>query len=111
MLSLSFNGLLVVGYYLASVQPSSMLVQLQETMYNLMLMELTAQCMEHHGIKCGFIGEVGSSWPLHGESASIPSLLVKTSVSVGCALSSNHSVLNIETPYNILFPHNPVPCF
>jgi hypothetical protein len=92
---LSFDGLLVVGYYLASVQPSSLLVQSQEAMYNVMLTELTAQCVEQHGIKCGFIGEVGSSWPLHGEPTLIPSLLVKIYMSVGCALFNNHSIFNI----------------
>lgn len=80
----------MLGYYLASVQPPSMLVQSQETMYNLMLTELTAQCVEHSGIKCGFIGEVGSGWPLHGKPALIPLPLVNVYVSVRCALSSNH---------------------
>lgn len=41
-------------------------------MYNFMLTELTVQCVEHQGIKCGFIGEVGSSWPLHGEATLNP---------------------------------------
>lgn len=35
-------------------------------MYNLMLKELTEGCVNCPEVKAGFIGEVGSSWPITG---------------------------------------------
>jgi hypothetical protein len=32
-----------------------------------MLRELAIGCIDYPDVKCGFIGEVGSGWPLHGE--------------------------------------------
>jgi hypothetical protein len=31
-----------------------------------MVNELTTGCVDQPDVKCGFIGEVGSGWPLHG---------------------------------------------
>lgn len=35
-------------------------------MYDLILKELTEGCEEYPGVKAGFVGEVGSSWPITG---------------------------------------------
>jgi hypothetical protein len=35
-------------------------------MCNIMVNELTIGCVDQSDVKCGFIGEVGSGWPLHG---------------------------------------------
>lgn len=59
--------MLYVGHYISYVQPPSVLKLSQENMYNLMLKELTDGCEDQPDVKCGFIGEVGSGWPLHGE--------------------------------------------
>ena len=59
--------ILHLGHYISLVQPPSVLTLSQEDMCNLMLRELTAGCVDYPDVKCGFIGEVGSGWPLHGE--------------------------------------------
>lgn len=59
--------ILHLGYYVSHVQPPSVLTLSQEEMCNLMLTELTTGCVDYPDVKCGFIGEVGSGWPLHGE--------------------------------------------
>jgi hypothetical protein len=58
---------LVIGHYISFVQPQSVLALSQEDMCDLMLEELTTGCVDQPDVKCGFIGEVGSGWPLHGE--------------------------------------------
>jgi len=38
----------------------------KEEMYNFMCKELEEGCEESPDIKAGFIGEVGSTWPIEG---------------------------------------------
>jgi len=38
----------------------------KEEMYNLMCKELEEGCVEYPEVKAGFIGEVGSNWPIEG---------------------------------------------
>lgn len=51
------------GYYVSAVQNQNTLEMTKEQMYDKMLADLTTGDSD---IKCGFIGEVGSSWPIHG---------------------------------------------
>jgi len=53
------------GYYIAAAQPPSLLTVGIETVHDQMLKELEYGC-DKDGTKCGFIGEIGCSWPLHG---------------------------------------------
>lgn len=39
-------------------------------MYNLMREELEVSCLECPDVKAGFIGEVGSTWPIEGMQSS-----------------------------------------
>lgn len=55
-----------LGHYIYFVQPPSVLALSKEEMCSLMVDELTTGCVEQPDVKCGFIGEVGSGWPLHG---------------------------------------------
>ncbi|CAB3221524.1 unnamed protein product [Arctia plantaginis] len=52
------------GYYIADTQIQKTLLQSSEDMYNHMLKELTEGCVDAPGIKAGFMGEIGSIWPL-----------------------------------------------
>lgn len=57
------------GYYVASVQTESTLNTTKEKMYNLMYRELKESCIDcpkELQVKAGFIGEVGSTWPIEG---------------------------------------------
>jgi predicted metal-dependent phosphotriesterase family hydrolase len=67
-MSCHYNNVLctTLGHYIYFVQPPSMLTLSQEEMCSLMVNELTTGCVDQPDVKCGFIGEVGSGWPLHG---------------------------------------------
>ncbi|PSN56987.1 Phosphotriesterase-related protein [Blattella germanica] len=89
------------GYYLASVQPPSILAQSQETMYNMMLTELTARCVEQHDVKCGFIGEVASGWPLHEFEKRAIQAAGEVQEEVRCPVSF-HSGRHPDAPFEII---------
>jgi len=61
-----YNFRNLTGYYVASVQNASTLNMTKEEMYNFMCKELEEGCEEYPDIKAGFIGEVGSTWPIEG---------------------------------------------
>nr|CAD7256030.1 unnamed protein product [Timema shepardi] len=61
----SVNIIAGTGYYLASVQFPSVLNMSKESMYDVMFTELTSGCVDYPEVKCGFIGEVASDWPIH----------------------------------------------
>ncbi|CAL1675577.1 unnamed protein product [Lasius platythorax] len=65
--SLEVNVIAGTGYYVASSQTESTLDMTKENMYNLMYRELEESCVDcprELQIKAGFIGEVGSTWPI-----------------------------------------------
>lgn len=51
---------------MAGVQNKSTINETKEQIYNTMLKDLTNGCVEDISVKAGFIGEVGSCWPIHG---------------------------------------------
>jgi len=57
----------LLGYYVASAQSAATLDTSKEEMYNLMHKELEIGCVECPDVKAGFIGEVGSTWPIEGK--------------------------------------------
>ncbi|XP_067206575.1 phosphotriesterase-related protein-like [Linepithema humile] len=64
------NIIIGTGYYVAQTQVASTLNMSKESMYNVMCTELKNGIVNrghYHNfkIKAGFIGEVGSSWPIH----------------------------------------------
>lgn len=52
------------GYYVAATQSASDLALSKEEMYNVMLKEMTTGCKDSPDVKTGFVGEVGSTWPI-----------------------------------------------
>ncbi|XP_058792802.1 phosphotriesterase-related protein-like isoform X2 [Phymastichus coffea] len=52
------------GHYVALTQDASALAATEEQMYNLMSQELTVGCEGCPSVKAGFVGEVGSAWPI-----------------------------------------------
>lgn len=56
-----------IGFYVSAVQTKSVLNKSVEEMCNDMRNELQNGCLEYESVKCGFIGEVGSSWPIDGD--------------------------------------------
>ncbi|XP_073974327.1 phosphotriesterase-related protein [Rhodnius prolixus] len=59
------NVILGTGHYVAGVQNKSTINETKEQIYNTMLKDLTNGCVEDISVKAGFIGEVGSCWPIH----------------------------------------------
>jgi predicted metal-dependent phosphotriesterase family hydrolase len=57
-----------LGHYVALTQSNSSLALKEEEMYNLIAKELTYCCENCRPIKAGFIGEVGSTWPIEGNN-------------------------------------------
>lgn len=58
------NVIAGTGHYVAESQSPATLNLSVEDMYNLIVKEITEGCEECPNIKAGFIGEVGSSWPM-----------------------------------------------
>ena len=56
------------GYYISGAQGCDTLGATEEAISGLMTKELMEGCEGAEDIKCGIIGEIGCSWPLHGES-------------------------------------------
>lgn len=52
------------GHYVALTQNEDCLAGSVEQMYNLVTREINEGCIEDPKVKTGFIGEVGSSWPI-----------------------------------------------
>ena len=57
------------GYYVAASQSTSVLAQSVETMASSIRAEIVDHCAEATDIRCGLIGEIGCSWPLHGNTS------------------------------------------
>lgn len=51
---------------MALTQNHSSLATSEEQMYDLITKELIESCSESSEVKAGFVGEVGSTWPIEG---------------------------------------------
>ncbi|XP_076661720.1 phosphotriesterase-related protein isoform X2 [Halictus rubicundus] len=60
------NVIAGTGYYVAATQSEINLCLSKEEMYDTMLKEMTIGCEDCPDVKTGFIGEVGSTWPIEG---------------------------------------------
>ena len=60
------NVIVGTGHYVAITQNSVTLASAEEKLYDLMVKEVTIGCEEYPEVKAGIIGEVASSWPMHG---------------------------------------------
>ncbi|XP_033221328.1 phosphotriesterase-related protein [Belonocnema kinseyi] len=52
------------GHYVALTQSAQSLSNSEERMFDLIIKEMTEGCEESMDVKAGFIGEVGSAWPI-----------------------------------------------
>ena len=53
------------GYYVAGSLPSDLTSRSEEDLSKEMMTDLT-EGVHGYDVKCGVIGEIGCSWPLHG---------------------------------------------
>ena len=60
------NVIAGTGYYVAASHKSTIFSEPVEKLVDVMRSEILDGCVEAPDIRCGLIGEMGTSWPLHG---------------------------------------------
>ncbi|KYN37020.1 Phosphotriesterase-related protein [Trachymyrmex septentrionalis] len=90
-----------VGHYLASTQNASTLNMTKEEMYNLMCKELEEGCVEYPEVKAGFIGEVGSNWPIEDFEKRAICATAEVQAQLRCSVSF-HPGRNASAPMEIM---------
>jgi len=68
------NVIAGTGYYTAVFQNPALLDLSVEQLADVMRSEIVDGCVDAPDIRCGIIGEIGCSWPLHGEFDSLLSI-------------------------------------
>ncbi|KAK0180247.1 hypothetical protein PV327_005912 [Microctonus hyperodae] len=89
------------GHYVESTQDDNNLILQEESMYNLMLKELTEGCVNYPEVKAGFIGEVGSSWPITDFEKRAIRATAQVQSQLNCPVSF-HPGRNSSAPYEIM---------
>ncbi|XP_049953158.1 phosphotriesterase-related protein [Schistocerca serialis cubense] len=89
------------GYYVAGLQPQSTLQMSIEDLANVMHSELTEGCFEDKSVRCGFIGEVGCSWPLHEFEKNVIKATAEVQSSLDCPVSF-HPGRHPKAPFEIM---------
>ncbi len=64
--STGVNIIAGTGYYIAASQQASLFSEPVEKLAEVMRSEIIDGCLDAPDIRCGVIGEIGCSWPLHG---------------------------------------------
>lgn len=99
--STGVNVIAGTGYYVASAQSASTLGTSKEEMYNLMHEELETGCAECPDVKAGFIGEVGSTWPIEDFEERAIRATGEVQAQLGCPVSF-HPGRNVSAPMEIM---------
>ncbi|KAG8224415.1 hypothetical protein J437_LFUL001365 [Ladona fulva] len=92
------------GFYVSSTQKESTLKMSVEEMADLIRKELTEGCIEDPSVKCGFIGEVGSSWPIDAFEKKAIQASAAIQEELKCPVSF-HPGRNEKAPFEILRIH------
>lgn len=99
--SMEVNVIAGTGYYVASTQDASTLNTTKEEMYNLMCKELEEGCVECPDVKAGFIGEVGSTWPIEDFEKRAICATAEVQAQLRCSVSF-HPGRNASAPMEIM---------
>ncbi|CAH1404470.1 unnamed protein product [Nezara viridula] len=89
------------GHYVSAAHSPETLKMPLEEMVKLMTTELTEGCIDDPGVKCGVIGEVGSSWPIHDFERRCIVATAMTQSDLKCPVTF-HPGRNREAPYEII---------
>lgn len=90
------------GYYVAKVQKPDVVTLSEEAMYNLMKHDIEVGTnVGRATVKCGFIGEVGSDWPITDfeKNAIRATATVQQELKVGVSF---HPARNLAAPFEIM---------
>ncbi|XP_011862315.1 PREDICTED: phosphotriesterase-related protein isoform X2 [Vollenhovia emeryi] len=99
--SLGVNVIAGTGYYVASTQNATTLSMTKEGIYNLMREELEEGCTEYPDIKAGFIGEVGSTWPIEDFEKRVICATGELQAQLRCSVSF-HPGRDVSAPMEIM---------
>ncbi|XP_057331134.1 phosphotriesterase-related protein [Microplitis mediator] len=86
------------GHYVEACQKN---LKNEEQMYDLILKELTEGCEEYPSVKAGFVGEVGSSWPITEFEKKAIRATAKVQRQLNCPVSF-HPGRNSQAPFEIM---------
>uniref|UniRef100_A0A1B6KBM8 Phosphotriesterase-related protein n=2 Tax=Graphocephala atropunctata TaxID=36148 RepID=A0A1B6KBM8_9HEMI len=89
------------GYYVSACQRPAELSLSVEAMCEVMTRELTEGCLEHPSVRCGFIGEVGSTWPITDFERRAIVAAAEVQNSLHCAVSF-HPGRDAQAPFEIM---------
>ncbi|XP_075225924.1 phosphotriesterase-related protein [Lycorma delicatula] len=89
------------GFYVSAVQSQSVLHKSVEEMCNDMRNELQNGCLDYESVKCGFIGEVGSSWPIDDFERRAIQATAEVQTELDCAVSF-HPAREPKAPFEIM---------
>jgi len=89
------------GYYVAASHNDIMYQEPIENLVNLMHNEIIDGCKEAPQIRCGIIGELGCSWPLHDFEKKVVSAAAQVQEQLKCPVSI-HPGRNSESPGQVL---------
>lgn len=89
------------GYYLENTQPDSVRSMTEEEMFNSMVTEMTLGCTDYPKVKCGFIGEVASAWPITDFEKRAIRATAQAQNHLGCAVTF-HPGRSPEAPFEIV---------
>ncbi|XP_063244923.1 phosphotriesterase-related protein isoform X2 [Bacillus rossius redtenbacheri] len=73
----------------------------QEDIFNVIITEMTEGCLEDSTVKCGFIGEVASDWPISDFEKRSIQATAEAQSSLGCAVSF-HPGRDPKAPFEII---------
>ncbi|KAK2722433.1 hypothetical protein QYM36_002837 [Artemia franciscana] len=89
------------GFYVAGSQLTDVLSRPIEILVKLMTAEILSGCIDADDVKCGLIGEIGCSWPLHDFEKKVIEATALVQSELGCPVSF-HPGRNPESPFEII---------
>ncbi|XP_046396803.1 phosphotriesterase-related protein [Ischnura elegans] len=92
------------GFYVSSVQKEDVLKLSVEQMGNIIRKEMLEGCSEDPSVKCGFIGEVGSSWPIDAFEKNAILATAAVQEELKCPVSF-HPGRHSDAPFEIIRIH------
>ncbi|XP_071451964.1 phosphotriesterase-related protein [Hetaerina americana] len=92
------------GFYVSSVQKENILKLSVEEMGSLIRKEMLEGCAEDPSVKCGFIGEVGSSWPIDAFEKKAILATAAIQEELNCPVSF-HPGRHADAPFEIIRTH------
>ncbi|CAH0389406.1 unnamed protein product [Bemisia tabaci] len=95
------NVIVGTGFYVKYAQSDSTLKMKTEEIHDLIYQEINSGCVDDNTIKCGFIGEVGSSWPISDFEKRVIVATAQVQAALKCPVTF-HPDRNPKAPFEII---------